>query len=177
MLIQIEGKERTEKKTHNNHVHHPFNKYWSLAIETHLKIVFPCLDTNSLFYDIAISDPKLFMALSNKLNIFFYPSSSSSLNVAKGIGGTVSCSTLSSYHLRHCAPKCEVAQTPCCCLHPVCYRAEECGRIRRFKGVLRFIYIFRLIFLGPKCGQLSRCQGGHIRERCIENKVKKTNKC
>ena len=67
MLIQIEGKERSEKKTHHNHVHHPFNKYWSLAIETQLKIVFPCLDTNSLFYDFDDSDPKLLMALSDKL--------------------------------------------------------------------------------------------------------------
>ena len=108
------------------------------------------LDTNSLLYDIDNSDPKLFLALSNKLNIFVYPSLLSSLNVAKGIGGTVSCSTLSSYSLRHCAPKCEVAQTPCCCLHPVCYRAEDCGRISRFKGVLRFIYILRLISLETK---------------------------
>ena len=65
MLIQIEGKERSEKKTH--HVHHPFNKYWSLAIETHLKIVFPCLDTNSLLYDIANSDPKLFININGPL--------------------------------------------------------------------------------------------------------------
>ena len=43
MLIQIEGKERSEKKIHHNH--DPFNKYWSLAIETHLKIVCLCLET------------------------------------------------------------------------------------------------------------------------------------